>query len=69
VNAIVSTDLWFPGRWELFGWPHAVTRWRPGDLTPDPTRYVVWVNPGRGRGELAPRTALHLAECRNGSRS
>lgn len=50
---VVATDLTVPvyqaGRWLIAG---------------DWLRYVVWVDAGRG-GELAPRTALHLAGCRN----
>jgi hypothetical protein len=68
VNAIASTDLWFVD--DEIGWPNGS---HPSDQGPpptyDPLRYLVWVDPGRPSDELAPRTALHLAECRNGGRS
>jgi hypothetical protein len=82
VNIIAATDLLFPGRQDPIGHEPGrniqATTWFDGV---DRLRYVVWVDAGRpfgnGRGqgfggnyttrpELAPRTALHLAACRNG---
>lgn len=62
-NVVVSADLWFPGHQDSLGWPfHAGTLARPGTHAPDPTRFVVWVPPGRPNDELAPRVALHIRE-------
>lgn len=61
MNVIVSADLWFPGQQDALGWPsgtHHSDRWPPAGY--DPTRYVVWVDPGRGNDEQAPRQALHV---------
>jgi hypothetical protein len=55
-----SADLWFPGRQDPLGWPLGLTVRRPGNLTPDPSRYIIWVDPGRPGDELAPRQALHV---------
>jgi len=61
MNVIDSADLWFPGQQDVLGWPigtHRTDFWYPP--TADPFRYVVWVDPGRGNDEQAPRTALHI---------
>jgi hypothetical protein len=65
MSIIASTDLWFPGQRDPLSLDYDGTR--PGQQPqPDALRYVVWVDPGRGLGEQAPRTALHLVACRNG---
>ena len=61
MNVIGSADLWFPGDQDVLGWPmgaHGSHLWPPPGY--DPTRYVVWVDPGRGNDEQAPRTSLHV---------
>jgi hypothetical protein len=77
VNQVADTSPYIPGQQDPTGWPTGIYRstWPAGA---DPTRYVVWVDPGRtpttdhvGRrrlAEMAPRTALHVA-CRNGAGS
>jgi hypothetical protein len=78
---VADVDLWFPGQQDPVGYEPG---WRPGGTPiawPDPLRYVVWVDMGRPHRnardfhrqahdlpELAPRRALHLIECRSGSR-
>ena len=60
MNVIQSADLWFPGY--PLGVPNPTdAAWYTGHKPrPDPTRYVVWVDPGRGNDEQAPRQALHV---------
>jgi len=74
MNQIASTDLWFPGQQAPVGLPpHGPGHDMVRQAFMDRVRYVVWVNTGRPHGplysrpELAPRQALHLVECRNGT--
>jgi len=59
-SIIADVDLWCPGQRDPIGPDHINLA-----ATPDPMRYVVWVDMGRGHGnltrpELAPRKALHV---------
>jgi hypothetical protein len=74
VNQIASTDLWFPDQQAPVGRDHGgnFSDYSSTLVADDPVRYVAWVNAGRPHGpqsqpELAPRQALHLVECRNGT--
>jgi hypothetical protein len=68
-DVVITTDLWFPGHQDPVG-REPSTKGAGRHRDADPTRYIVWVDAGRGPDyaypELTPRTALHLVACRNG---
>jgi len=76
MTQIVATDLWFPSQQDPVGRDHGgnFRNYNHTLIADDPVRYIVWVDAGRlssgrygFRPELAPRTALHLVRCRNGT--
>ena len=61
MNVIDSTDLWYPDQVDPIGLDHGGNYSAAGRLvSADRRRYIVWVDPGRGNDEEAPRQALHV---------